>query len=206
MPMQEFKTGDIVKVKGFQQIEYYIVTDVVDFSKEGDEMPDIECEIGRIYPVSHNFSLDLVNQNKLEMVAKYDSKESKMMLDFLKKEREKLGMFDKPVYMDIVEINLGLVEFEEVELKDGSKVSVVEPNGYPTVIRPKFGEREIKRLLSDTTTEEQMEIYAERMDTHLDLLHKALNDGDKEEVDFQKEQLEKVRQKLMELEYFGLKK
>jgi hypothetical protein len=204
--MQEFKIGDIVKLKATQEIAYFIVTDVADFTQEGAELPDIECEVGQIYPVTVSFELELLNQNHLEIVARHETKESRMMLDFLKKEREKLGVFDKPIYIDIIDYNLGRVEFEEIELTDGTKVSVVEPSkkNYPMVISPKFGEREIKSILKDTHIEDAIDTYAERMDTHLDLLNIALQEGDTEEIEFQKSQLEKVRQKLMEFEYFKL--
>jgi hypothetical protein len=202
--MQEFKIGDIVKLKSTQDITYFIVTDVVDFSKEGDEQPNIECEVGQIYPVDKRFSLNLVNQENLEIVARYNTKESKMMLDFLKREREKLGMFDYPIYIDIVKHNLGQVEFEEIELKDGTKASVVEPakKNSPITIKPKFGEKEIKAILKDTQAQDEIDTYVEYMDAYLDLLNKALQNGDKKEIEFRKSQLEKVRQKLMELEYF----
>lgn len=41
------------------------------------------------------------------------------------------------------------------------------------------------------------------MNYHLELLHRAINDSDNVEITFQKEQLEKVRQRLLELEYFN---
>jgi hypothetical protein len=40
------------------------------------------------------------------------------------------------------------------------------------------------------------------MDHHLTLLHQYLQEGNQEAIAFQKEQLEKIRQRLCELEYF----
>jgi c-di-GMP-binding flagellar brake protein YcgR len=42
------------------------------------------------------------------------------------------------------------------------------------------------------------------MDQHLSLLHQYLQEKNEEAVTFQKEQLEKIRQRLCELEYFPL--
>lgn len=54
-------------------------------------------------------------------------------------------------------------------------------------------------------SEKQIEIYKQYMDKHLDLLSKALKDNHLEEIEFQKQQLEKVRLRLMELEAFPFK-
>lgn len=203
--MKDFGIGDIVKFKGYSDVEYYIVTDIIDFTEEGDENPDIECELGQIFPVENNFSLDLINQDKLELLSKFNTKENDMMIDFLIKEREKLGIFGKPIYMDIVENNLGILDLEE---EDAPVKEAVKPekskNIYPSIAKPRFGEKEIKRILDDTKADEKTNTYSERMNVHLDLLNKAMNDGDEKEVEFQKAQLEKVRNKLMELEYFKM--
>jgi hypothetical protein len=206
MSVYEFHIGDIVKVKGFNdKVEYFVVTDTADFTKEGATKPDIECEIGQIFPITRKFELFTLNQDRLEIVARRKTKENTMMIDFIIKERQvKLGEYGEPMFIQVVKHNLGEIEFEE-----GVTMKVAEPkrkSNLPAVAKPKFGEREIKALLNDDTTQKQMEVYIERLDLHLELLHQAMQDNDEETIELQKYQLEKVRQKLMELEYFGLKK
>jgi hypothetical protein len=200
MSVYEFQIGDIVKVKGFnEKVEYFIVTDTADFTQEGATKPDIECEIGQIFPITSKFDLFNLNQDRLELVAGKQTKENAMMIDFIIKERQvKLGEYGEPMFVTVIKHNLGQIEFEE-----GVTMKVAEP--IRKNARPKFGERELKALMNDKTGEKTMEVYIERMDTHLELLHKAIQENDEEAIELQKYQLDQVRLKLMQLEYFGLK-
>jgi hypothetical protein len=200
MSTYEFKIGDIVKVKGFNEtMEYFIVTDTIDFTKKGADKPDIECEIGQIFPVTNNFEVFSLNQDRLEIVARKNMKENKMMIDFVIKERQNvLGDYNEPVFLQIIKNNLGQVAT--------NYQPVVAPINKPAIVKPKFGEREIKKILDDTKTQDEIDAYVEHMDIHLSLLHTAIENNDEDDINFQKTQLEKVRQRLMELEYFQLEK
>jgi hypothetical protein len=200
MSVYEFQIGDIVKVKGFnEKVEYFIVTDTADFTQEGATKPDIECEIGQIFPITSKFELFNLNQDRLELVAGKKTKENAMMIDFIIKERQvRLGEYGEPMFVTVVKHNLGEIEFEE-----GITMKVAEPS--KKVAKPRFGERELKALMNDDTGEKRLKLYIERMDTHLELLHKAIQENNEENIELQKYQLEQVRQELMKLEYFGLK-
>jgi hypothetical protein len=122
-----------------------------------------------------------------------------MMIDFIIKERQvRLGEYGEPMFVTVVKHNLGEIEFEE-----GVTMKVAEPS--KKVAKPRFGERELKALMNDDTGEKRLKLYIERMDTHLELLHKAIQENNEENIELQKYQLEQVRQELMKLEYFGLK-
>lgn len=53
--------------------------------------------------------------------------------------------------------------------------------------------------------EKQISIYTKRLDIHLDLLFTALNNNDQVNIEFQKDQLKLIRNRLIELEWFSYK-
>jgi len=62
--------------------------------------------------------------------------------------------------------------------------------------------KEIEKLLSDKSCDVAIESTLGYMDYHLQLLFEALNTEDQEQVEFQKEQLEKIRTNLVALGHF----
>lgn len=61
---------------------------------------------------------------------------------------------------------------------------------------------EIKKLMSDKSCDIAIESTLGYMDYHLQLLFEAINTEDQEQVEFQKEQLEKIRMNLVSLGHF----
>lgn len=174
----EFKKGDIVKWKNIVAVEYFVVEDVLDLSLEEDEQPYIEYEIAQIFPVKKDMKTDVVHPEHLELVAKEeDGTHYQNIIDFVKRERERKGWFDTPKK---------------------------PPVKKPKEIKVKFGEKEIKKILSDTKADKQLDAYLGKMDMHLKLLHKAIEKDDMNAIDLHKQKLEEIRQKLMELEYFQM--
>lgn len=91
-----------------------------------------------------------------------------------------------------------LIDYIEKE-RERKKYS---PNRVEPVKRD--GEKEIRKILEDNGAEIQTELFIGKMNTHLELLLNAINEKNKKEIKFHKEQLEEIRKKLMELEYFQL--
>ena len=190
----QFGLGDIVSLKLLGEKHYYIVVDHVDYSQESDEQPNIKNGVMLIYPVIQIPKVEYVDEKELVHVAKFKSKDYVMLMQYIKKERERAGWFVQPEYLRIVGDDT--IKYA----KNGGVVKAVKPPEN----KAKFGDTEIRRILNSNHTEIVMEEYVNRMNTHLDLLSLAIANGDENNIELQKEQLEKVRQKLMELEYFKL--
>lgn len=200
MSVYKFKIGDIVKVKGYTGVDYFIVTDRADFTKVNATKPDIECEIGQVFPVMRDFETFSMNQDKLELVAGRETNENAMIVNFVIKERQmKLGEYGEPMFVSVIKHNLGLVTHE-----DGMVMRVAQPPKQHKKPKRKFEDR-INEILADNTAEKKIEEYAKDMDVHLELLYKAIQEDDKKEIEIQKNQLLTIRQELMKLEYFSFK-
>lgn len=185
MSVYEFKIGDIVKFKKFDEVyDYFIVTDVIDFTKKGATTPDIECEVGQIMPITRHSEFFNPNQNELQIVARVGTKENAIMIDFVIKERAVRG-FDG-------------------ELPFMHHSSSTETSSKKIPSKDKFNKDKMEAMIKSNAGENKIEEYIEYMDKCLELLHQAIIDGDKEDIELQKSQLKKVRQELMELEYFSL--
>lgn len=98
--------GDVVKlVDSTEESELYIVTDLADFSymdMNDVYKEEIEYEIMKIYPIdskSDNSFKSFKHQNDLELVGKKYSSKVKLLLNFVLKERNKLGLFEEPPYL-----------------------------------------------------------------------------------------------------------
>lgn len=91
-----FTFGDIVKLKfGLNGIEYFIVTDALDFSKDQDGS-DMQYEIMRIFPAMKASMIANVDEKKIEIVAKDGTKDSRLILDFVMRKRYERGWHDTP--------------------------------------------------------------------------------------------------------------
>jgi hypothetical protein len=104
-----FDFGDIVKPKfSFGGVEYYIVTDVNDFSKSNDGS-DMQYEIMRIFPISKASRVDNLDDKRLELVAKGGTKDARLVLDFVMKKRAEKGWNDTPDFETVMYHNMKLV-------------------------------------------------------------------------------------------------
>lgn len=189
---ERFNLGDIVRLKALGEEHYYIVVDHVDYSQESDEQPNIKNGIMLIYPVKRSPKVEYMDSSELGYVAEFKSKDYQLLMEYIKKSREREGWFEQPEYLRIIG--------DDTIKYTGSAVKKVKEPEKPV----KFGDKEIQQILNNNHVEIVTEEYVGRMNTHLDLLLLAIEQGDEANIKLQKEQLEKVRSKLMELEYFQL--
>jgi hypothetical protein len=101
-----FTHGDIVKIKFTKNgLEYFIVTDVYDFSEKQDGS-DLNYEVMQIYPIAIESLMLNVDGSKLELHAKGNEKDGEMVIDFVMKERAKRGWIGVPDFQAVIYHNL----------------------------------------------------------------------------------------------------
>lgn len=101
MKEQEFNIGDIVKVAD-QEKSLYIITDVLEY-EIGDSV-DYDYELILIYP-QRNTSFITLEQDRIKIHAKKTDVNNGLILEYLRKERNKKGLLGKPEYLEIIEEN-----------------------------------------------------------------------------------------------------
>lgn len=107
-----FDFGDIVKPKfGLGGVEYYIITDVNDFSQDNDGS-DMNYELMRIFPISKASKVDNLDDKRIEIIAKGDTKDARLILDFVMKKRIEKGWRDTPDFETVLFHNMKLVKGE----------------------------------------------------------------------------------------------
>lgn len=107
--MSDFNLGDVVKIKNSKdENECYMITDIADFSfkLDGKTVKDIEYELMKMYPIDEESKTIHRKQNTLDLVAQLKSSKHKLLLQFILKERAKIGYFETPDYMNIVKNNI----------------------------------------------------------------------------------------------------
>ena len=195
--LNKFGVGDIVEnvSNNSDRTTLYMVTDVVCLS---DAAPTT-YEIVQIYPILLNEMVGIVEESRLRLYAKLYSSGHLATLSEIRLERKKKGL---PPDSESVEIAL---EMAKINTQYEKQSENEKPKSKKSAKKKaKFDANGIKRILSDDTAEKQVEEYKERLDQHLKLLFVAMTNNDEKEIEFQKSQLEKVRQALMELEYFQM--
>lgn len=183
--MKKIGVGDIVSIWGAGEEEYYyIVVDVIDFTQEFDESPQVECEIKMIHPITKDPHSNYINQNDLVLVAKVGTKDYNLLIDYINQERKRLGF------------HYGKIAFGEFNIGE------TKLHNEPKENKIRFGKKEIQAILNNDENDRKIKEYTEKLDEHLQLLSKAIEAGDKEEVELQKTKLEIIRVELEKLEYF----
>ncbi len=197
---RSYKVGDIVKEKGTNF--YFIVASSVRVNPKDDENDGTHAQYSLypIYPATHNGDDDeiLALHNDLMPIARHDEHGYANAVEVLIRMRNKNGVF---VFSEKVE-NL-LIEKLEVH---GAKLRSQRNTGNSKEKVNKDVGKEFEKMMSDDTNSKKMAEYTEMMDEHLDLLNKAIKDGDKNQIEINKHELEAIRKVLMELEYFSLNK
>lgn len=100
-----FIHGDIVKQRFAKSVEYFIVTDMADFSQNGDGS-EMVYEVMRIYPITLTSKIANFDEKQLELIGKGNEKQGRMMLDYVIKERLKRGWRDEPDFLIAMSQNL----------------------------------------------------------------------------------------------------
>lgn len=196
--MQPFEIDDIVKFIWTDDGNYYFkIVDISDFSfidEHDDIIEDFEYKLERIYPITNINIFEFGTHEELDIVAKNNSSEHKLIIEYIEEIKESYSKYshedkdkDKDNFKHVTETK------NDKNNKNNKKKKSI-----------KFGEKEIKKILDNDKADILMEEYIGRMNTHLELLSKAISEDNLEKINFQKEQLKKVRDVLMELEYFGL--
>ncbi|MFS0905831.1 hypothetical protein AB3N02_22670 [Priestia aryabhattai] len=121
--MSAYNIGDIVTYKvSSGTIEYYIITDMEDYSFEtadGEFIKDIDYQIAMIYPVHRKTKFAVVDEEVIKLVAKETDQQYSLIFDLINKERDKRMWLGKPDYMVFVETN----KVANQKKQDGSLVA-----------------------------------------------------------------------------------
>lgn len=122
--MQKFNIKDIVTMKDVNQI-LYMVVDYADFTElapNGKPIIDIDYELIQIYPVKKMPQYTIVGQNEIVLKESEGSKNHKLLLTFIQKDREKRGWFGVPDFITISDNNLKSIQKGKVnEVQNSSK-------------------------------------------------------------------------------------
>jgi predicted GNAT family acetyltransferase len=190
--------GDIVSIHGYENDVFVVADSTIDEHFEDYEDEEIEYEVHRIFPIYDDEALAsilvVVDEDISGCLARAGTQYAFDMYAHTIKKRQELFIYREPEWLRM--IGFSLKDFTN-DIEDG-KISA--PNRKPV----KFNKDAFTRMMSSEEAEDKIEIFTEKMDTHLTLLHKALQEENQKEIDFQKEQLGKVRDELMQLEYFKM--
>lgn len=196
--MERYNIGDIVKFKLLGDINYYMITDFIDFSmndgeaEHGEKELDVEYELVLIYPISENTQMESTLHQELDLVAKFKSRKSNLILDYIFKERLRMNLREVP--LDINHVVGKLSNTKKAKLPNKKKS---EEN--------KFGMEEITDILEDDEADNRIKEFVEEMNNELELLYYAIQNKSEKDIEEHKENLKVIRSTLMELEYFSFK-
>lgn len=205
MNNKRFNVGDIVRLKLLGDAHYYMVTDFIDFLAANEKDIDVDYEIVLIYPILKNPKIENMIHEELVKVADFKSKDYRILMDYIIRERIARGFKDIPdniehVILDDVK-KPRLVGEKKNELMSTNKSS----RPVKAKMKPKkFGIKEINAILNDTKTDNRIEELKIEMDNVLDSLNESIKNKDDENIKLHKEKLENIRRELMELEHFTL--
>lgn len=204
MNNKRFNVGDIVRLKLLGDAHYYIVTDFIDFSVDEKDI-NVDYEIVLIYPVIENPKIENMIHKELVGVASFESKDYRVLMDYIIRERIARGFKDIP---DNIE-HVILSEVKKLKLTGEEKNELIPINksfrpAKPKAKPKKFGIKEINAILNDTKTDDRIEELIVEMDNVLDSLNESIKNKDDENIKLHKEKLENIKRELIELEYFTL--
>ncbi len=205
MNNKRFNVGDIVRLKLLGDAHYYMVTDFIDFLAANEKDIDVDYEIVLIYPVLKNPKIENMIHEELVKVADFKSKDYRILMDYIIRERIARGFKDIPdniehVILDDVK-KPKFVGEKKNELMSTNKSS----RPVKSEVKPKkFGIKEINAILNDTKTDNRIEELKVEMDNVLDSLNESIKNKDDENIKLHKDKLENIRRELMELEHFTL--
>mgnify|MGYP001362135614 CR=1 FL=1 len=198
--------------KNLGDSHYYMITDSIDLSIDENDL-DADYEIVLIYPIKENPEIEKTIHDELTSVAKFNSIDYEILMEYIIRERRSRGMSDIPKNIEYIvrESRIGKkLDFQNMNLPT-IKITPTKIQIHPyKYIKPvkqkykKFGAKEINEILNDTSTEARIEILKSEMDKILDALSEAMEKKDEKNIELHKNKLEEIRKELMELEYFTL--
>lgn len=194
--MEKYNVGDIVKLKMLQGDDhYYMVSRVFDHIKrEGRRFKAINYDMILIYPIKDNVTKENMIHEELHLVAEFGSSDYKVLINYIGNERSLRKL--RPISVEVEDI-IFIAKYNKYK-KEGKANKETDEK--------LFSISKINEIMKDTTNEKQIELYVEKMNTHLDFLFEAINEDDEEKIEISKIKLKEIRKVLMELEYFPLAK
>ncbi len=96
--MRQFEVGDIVKFKGSEIADYYMITEESTF-EDSEGYVETTFIIAQVYPVEKISIESLVEDDEVEIVAYNGSKDHELMLKFIMQERRNNSWFEEPHFM-----------------------------------------------------------------------------------------------------------
>lgn len=207
-----FNVGDIVMFKNLGDSHYYMITDSIDLSMDENDL-DADYEIVLIYPIKENPEIENTIHDELTSVAKFNSIDYEILMEYIIRERRRRGMSDIPKNIEYIvrESRIGRkLDFQNMNsptIKITPAKNKIPPYKYIEPVKQKhkkFGAKKINEILNDTSAEARIEILKAEMDKILDVLSEAIEKKDEKNIELHKNKLEEIRKELMELEYFIL--
>jgi hypothetical protein len=218
-----FALGDLVKLKLLEQDEHcYYITAIED---DEDISYDKIVEMILLFPTAkheeEDYELEYVDEKELVLIAKHGTKDFNVIINAVKSNRHYMKLSNPlPEYVEETEKYLKSIADKEMRENGYRLIETDKTLGemFDMVDRSVYTDKTemhnqnlmntdvdiYKDILMSNHGEEQMKEYLHRMDTHLGLLNKAINENDSKAIKFNKDSLKKVRAKLVELEYFIL--
>lgn len=202
--MEKYKKGDIVSFKLLAGEEhYYMIRDVMDWTEgldedeldEGDKV--VSYDIVLLYPVSANPPIENMIHEELNLEADFKSRQYEFVMQLVTRSRSRFGLPMVPKNLQHIVADMTIKPAGEVMFNDDKRLS---PKPKKENIK-----MDLNAIFEDRTNEDMMAMFEEKMDSHLEFLHKALKDGDTEQAELQKKELERIRKELMSLEFFPLR-
>lgn len=198
--------------KNLGDSHYYMITDSIDLSMDENDL-DADYEIVLIYPIKESPEIENTIHDELTSVAKFNSIDYEILMEYIIRERRSRGMSDIPKNIEYIvrESRIGKkLDFQNMNLPTikitPTKIQI-PPYKYIEPVKQKykkFSAKEINEILNDTSTEARIEILKSEMDKILDALSEAMEKKDEKNIELHKNKLEEIRKELMELEYFTL--
>lgn len=148
MNNKRFNVGDIVKLKLLGEAHYYMVTDFIDFSANEKDI-NVDYDIVLIYPVLENPKIEYTIHKELVKVADFKSKEYKVLMDYIVKERIARGFKDIPDNIKHVVLD----EVKKPKLAGEKKDKLMFEVGDIVNFRPDFDDYIIIEVSSFDTDE-----------------------------------------------------
>ncbi len=180
--------GDIVYFKNDVSVTktFFLISEI-------DE--DGLCKIVGIYPITASDEEYTALPEGLKLFARANSKDHSEVLIFIVAERRRRNM----------DISSQLLKYINEDSDNSNNQNLNQTKDInPINKQRKFDSREFIKSFKSIKPERTMESHVMDMNRNLDLLSEAIKNGNKDDIEFLKEELEKIRRVLMELEYFPL--
>lgn len=183
--MSKYLIGDLVSLKNEdmdieEPATIYIVTNVDGYTDielfTGNTITKYDYELVMVFPVTSTSHFIYEAEDNLLLQAKRDSRESKLIIDFIKKDYKKKGYCGEPRFLSIIR--------KRIARSGSSSGLLTAPNNT-----------KVAKMKRDKVRYNKLETVDECLDAiiHLQELHKAF--GDKEYLD----NIEIVKKRLKEL-------